>query len=537
MKTDIKASAAFYTETGIIADTPEKPAVAKYRKDIGKNTYKLYISSKYRPAGVAAQIPVYPNINDTVFMNGFQSATESREMSITGKMNGLSETLSSYLKRKYAAFSGGDYDFARYSKKPGIMHGFSYCYFRSGDKIRLFASLDESLGYTIFRFDAWACTLRVSRDIKGVKRFDDRPAISLFYAEGEENEVFDLWFKALGEREMPFAEKLVGYSTAGKEISEDSLCENLEAMKKFPVKPNVFIIDSKYCANGDWLSPDADKFPIGLKEFAQYAHERELLAGISVSPFTAEEKSDVVRLHKNWLITDCDGKYLKIKNNLYVLDFCKPEVREYIRGVLHTILFMWGYDLIKLNNLYAAALIPSEGLSRGGKMCAAMRFLRECCGGKLLYADNVPLMPAFGLADYCRISCEAVSDNMPVFMRGRIFRESASVRNAASDIVFRRTLDNRAFVNVPCPVSLDEKEFMTDRKLSDSEQNLLITLEGLFTSVHIITDDVTLYNQRKKRQIKKMCSLDGATDVKVINSSERYIAGYKLGDKSYLIKF
>ena len=126
---------------------------------------------------------------------------------------------------------------------------------------------------------------------------------------------------------------------------------------------------------------------------------------------------------------------------------------------------------------------------------------------------------------------------MPVFMRGRIFRESASVKNAASDIVFRRMLDNRAFVNAPCPVSLDEKEFMTDKKLSDSEQNLLITLEGLFTSVHIITDDVSLYNQRKKRQIKKMCSLDGATDVKVINSAERYIAGYKLGDKSYLIKF
>lgn len=536
MDITIKAAAAFYTPDGVVADTPKKSKLASYSEVIDKNTYRLRVTSDLRPAGVALKIPVELGVNDTIFMNGFQSATESRELSITGKMNGV-QSVSEFVKNKYAALMGGDYAFVPYKNKAGVTHGFSYCYFKHGSNIKLFASLDESVGYTVFKFDAWTSTLRISRDIEGIEKFNDYPAISLFYAEGSEDEVFDLWFSKMQDVEMTHAEKLIGYSTAGlSEINEDVLAQKLLDMKRFPVAPNAFIIDERYCKAGEWLKPDSQRFPIGLRDLVDDVHDCSLTAGISLSPFAVDENSSVASEHSEWLLRSSDGRYVKTKNNLFVLDFCNLEVREYIRECLHTILFMWGFDLVKLNNLYAAAMFPSGGMSRGQKMSEAMKFLRECCGGKLMFADHVPLMSAFGLADYCSVTCDAVSDNLPAYVRSRSFRESPSVKNASSDIVFRRQLDGRAFLSATCTISLDEKEKILDGNLNNAEQNLLCSLAGLFSSALITTDNVASYNQKQKRRFKKMVELGNAQNVRVKKISGKYIVGYKLDDKNYFIK-
>lgn len=171
-------------------------------------------------------------------------------------------------------------------------------------------------------------------------------------------------------------------------------------------------------------------------------------------------------------------------------------------------------------------------------MCDAMRFLRECCGGKLMYASDVPLMPAFGIADYCSISCDAVSDNMPnILYSKKFYRESASVKNASTGIVFRRMLDGRAFLNVPCELSLYDKDFFLDGNLNYAEQNVLTTLAGLFSSAIIITDDVSKYNQKQKRRLKKMCALSSATEVVVRRVPTGHVVGYRYAGKSYIIKF
>ena len=536
MDITMKVAAAFYTPDGIVADTPKKSNLAEYCEQIEKNTYKLYVTSEYKPAGVAIKVPVDFGVNDTVFMNGFQSATDSREMSVTGKMNGV-QTVSEFVKNKYAALSGGDYAFVPYKNKAGVTHGFSYCYFKHAGKIKLFASLDESVGYTIFKFDAWTSTLRISRDIEGIEKFDKFPAISLFYAEGKEEEVFELWFNAMKDIERAPAEKLVGYCTSElDELSEDSVYEKIGDMKKFPVKPNVFLVDERYCKVGDWLEPDEDGFPEGLRDIIDEAHDCSLIAGISISPFAVDERSNIAEKHCDWILRSADGRYVKTKNNLFVLDFCNPEVKEYIRECLHTILFMWGFDLVKLNNLYAAAMFPSNGMSRGQKMHSAMKFLRECCGGKLMFADHVPLMSAFGVADYCSVTCDAVTDKLPAYIRAKSFRESPSVKNAANDMVFRRHLNNRAFLSATCTLSLDEKQRFLDGNLNNAEQNLLCSLAGLFSSVIITTDNVATYNQKQKRRFRKMYALSEAKEIRVKRISGKYIVGYKFEDKNYFIK-
>lgn len=538
MNISIKAAAAFYTSGGIKADSAQNPKLAAYRAELGESTYDLYVTSKYIPAGVSVRIPVQTDINDTVFMNGFQSSTESRERGITAKMSKVS-AVTEYVHQKQSKKTGGDYDFVPYKNKPGVTHGFSYCYFRRGDKLRLFASLDESTGYTVFKYDAWNGVLKVSKDVTGVQKFDNYKAMSLFFCEGTEEEVFSAWFSRLPQSDNPPVDRLMGYSTKKLQaINEDIICERIDDMEDFPVKPNLFLIEGKYCEHGDWLRYSRRDFPIGMREIADIIREHGMLSGIALSPFTVDERSYVFKNHGEWILRMSDGRFCKTRDDRYVLNSANPEVRAYIREVLHTILFMWGYDLVKLNDLYAAGVVPTDGKSRGELMCDAMKFLRECCCGKMMFANDVPLMPAFGVADYCTVSCGAVSDNVPnVLYSKKFYRESASVKNASADIVFRRELDRRAFLSAPCEVSLYDKDFFLDGNLNSAEQNVLTTLAGLFTSVLITTDDVALYAPKQIRKFKKMCELKDATDVSIRRVPTGHVVGYRLDGKSYIIKF
>lgn len=538
MDINIKAAAAFYTSGGIKADSAQNPKLAVYRSELGENTYNLYITSKYVPAGVSVRIPVQTDINDTVFMNGFQSSTESRERGIAAKMSKMS-AVGEYVHQKQSKKTGGDYDFVPYKNKPGVTHGFSYCYFRRGDKFRLFASLDESTGYTVFKYDAWNGMLKISKDVTGVEKFNDYNAMSLFFCEGTAEEVFSAWFGMLPQSENPPVERLIGYSTKKlQSINEDIICEKIDDMEDFPLKPNLFLIEGKYCEAGDWLKYSRRDFPIGMREIADIIREHGMLSGIAISPFTVDEKSYVFRNHGEWILRMSDGRFCRTRDDRYILNSSSSEVREYIREVLHTVLFMWGYDLVKLNDLYVAGVAPTNGKSRGELMCDAMKFLRECCCGKLMYACDVPLMPAFGVADYCTVSCGAVSDNVPnVLYSKKFYRESASVKNASADIVFRRELDKRAFFSAPCEVSLYDKDFFLDGNLNSAEQNVLMTLAGLFTSVLITTDDVALYTPRQMRKFRKMCDLCNASEVNIRRVPTGHVVGYRHEGKSYIIKF
>ncbi len=539
MELKIKAVGVYYTPDGIAADTPRSPKYAEYKEKQKRNSYELTVTSAYVPAAVSVRIPVELSENETVFMNGFQSATESREYAVDEKLGSFG-LVSDYMRRLYAQMFGGDYTIVKYKNLPGNIHGFSYCYFRNGNKVRLFASLDESTGYTVFKYDAENKILKISKDIEGVKEFDNYKAISIFFAEGSEDQVFDKWFKALGASENMPAPSIIGYSTKKLDvINEDIINHKLNAVKScFPVTPNAFFIDGVYCRHGDWLTPNEKSFPVGLREISDDIKEAGMMSGLCLSPFTAEENSEIVTNHRDWILCTQDGKFVKAKRSLYVLDIANEEVRNYIREVLHTILYIWGFDIVKLDNLYTAALIPSVGRSRGEKMCAAMKFLRECCGGKLMYVDHTPLMPAFGIADYCAISCDAVSNNIPTAYSRRFCREGASVRNASADIVFRKGLNKRAFLNAPCPVSLDDKEGLFDGRLNNAEQNVLTNIEGLFTNVLIMTDSAAAYDQKKKRRFKRMCALaNDAKDVKVTKSADGFLVSYRFEGKAYVIKF
>ena len=106
------------------------------------------------PAGTikkaAAALPWEMGEDERAFFNGYQTWTYCPEYRKRDKIRGLAH-VPKFLLDKYAFDRYGDYHCADYPNRRGQFHGFSYCYFRQGERFRLIASLDERPGYTIFR--------------------------------------------------------------------------------------------------------------------------------------------------------------------------------------------------------------------------------------------------------------------------------------------------------------------------------------------------------------------------------------------------
>ena len=225
---------------------------------------------------VTASLPLGIKDDEKIFMNGYQSWTYCPEYSRRSSIRpyGL---LPRFLVRHFRLDRYGDYHFVDYDRTPGRTHGFSYCYFRHGDRYRLFASLDERPGYTIFRYDANSEVLSVERDCAGLACGGEYHAFDLFYAEGSEDEVFDAWFAAMGARPRT-AQKIAGYSSwynRYRKISRESIIQDLSGCESMLQPGDLFQIDDGWEPYvGDWLEADAAKFPAGMKKMADAIHEK-----------------------------------------------------------------------------------------------------------------------------------------------------------------------------------------------------------------------------------------------------------------------
>ena len=318
------------------------------------------------PAGtlktVRAEMPWTMEADECLFMNGYQTWTYSPELDRNGKLRGT-DHIPGFLLKKYAFDRYGDYHFVPYGHHNGQSHGFSYCYFRKGKQFRLVASLDETPGYTILRYDSGKALLTLERDCAGVEHPGGSFALfDLFFAEGSEAEVFDGWFQAMGIRPRT-EKKLAGYSSwynRYQNITEDTIREDLTGCRSLLCPGDLFQIDDGWEPKvGDWLETDAQKFPHGLKGMVQEIRASGFQAGLWLAPFVCEKDSALFLQHPDWLLK-VDGKPWCCGSNwssFYALDIDNPAVLDYLRRVFDRVLNDWGFDLVKLDFLYGAACL------------------------------------------------------------------------------------------------------------------------------------------------------------------------------------
>lgn len=487
---------------------------------------------------ITARLPLSLEPGEKIFMNGFQSWTACPEYGAKDSIRSL-RRLPGALVKRFGIDRYGDYYFADYPDKKGVTHGVSYCYFRLGERFRLFASLDETAGYSLFSYDANAGELRARRDCEGLAVGGDFHAFDLFFAEGGEDEVFDAWFAAMGVT-CRTKEKIAGYSSwynRYENISESSIREDLSGCAGVLGVGDVFQIDDGWEENvGDWLEPDREKFPHGLKFLSDEIHARSLRAGLWLAPFAASRKSRLYREHPDWLYRH-DGKpwYCGCTwGGFYALDFDHPEVRAYLKKVFARVLDEWGFDLVKLDFLYAAAPHGSASETRAGRMRRAMAFLRELCGDKLILGCGVPLMPAFGLVDYCRVGCDMTLDWDNNLVMRRTNRERPSTRLSIADTIFRRELSGRAFLSDPDVFFLRDDNI----KLTEEQKQTLATVNALFGGVYFCSDNMGRYDLEKRALYRRLLETRRAEGIRVDADTPGLVSvTYELDGVHKLVKY
>lgn len=473
--------------------------------------------------------------NEKFFVNGYQSWTTSGEMSAEDIYRGTTPLAGVTKYTKDMAITSGDYAFTRYEPRPGFFHSFTYTYLRRGDEFELFGSLSERNGYTVFYSDMEKHIFSVEKDVEGLTISEPYEMFDIVRVVGGYDKVFDKYFAAMSLPAKKRVDRLTGYTSwynYFQKIDENIILRDLKGLSRARESVNIFQIDDGYEPFvGDWLDYNGRDFPNGMKTIADAVHREGYLAGIWLAPFNVQRgKSRILKEHPDWLIRNPDGKPqlgCVAWGGAYTLDIYNSEVREHLKKVFDTVLNDWGYDMVKLDFLYSQCRTPRDNKTRGTIMCEAMDFLRECVGDKLILGCGVPLGPAFGVVDACRISCDVdLSYGGKFYNSMSINNELPSAQNAINNSMFRRHLNGRAFLNDP------DVFFLRDRNLTFTwEQKLLLAkINNLFGRVLFVSDDAGEYSEAELEVLKETFRESDAKilDVKCVGAR---------ADGNYEIKF
>lgn len=473
------------------------------------------------------------NNTDKLYINGFQTWTESREFGLDEKIQGLNK-LSYNLLCPY-----GDYTLYPHNNELGIYHSFTYTYInRNNENYILYGSLSEAMGYTIFEYNTKKNELNIIKDCSGLNIINEHKAFEVLISTGTEEEVFKNYF-ALMNINKTSVKACTGWTSwynyyTG--ITEEIVINNLNAFSKRGIKLEFFQIDDGYQnAVGDWLIVNK-KFPRGMKYIADSIKAKGYRPGLWLAPFICEKTSKLFKEHSSWLLRHENGRLVKGGFNpgwsgtFYVLDFYNEKVREYLREVFDTLLEKWGYEMLKLDFLYAVALIPRKDKTRGQIMYEAMKFVREIAGDSIILGCGVPLGSSFGLVDYCRIGSDVALKWEDRLLKGLNYRERVSTINSLTSTIGRRHLNGNVFYNDPDVFILREK----NNKLTKHQRNTLCMLNLIFGGLVFTSDNIDEYSDEEMKQYLSLFPIRDKIINRVECTKEICRVEFGIDDKKYI---
>lgn len=452
---------------------------------------------------LAIRFPLEISPEDQMMVNGYQTWTQSREFKAAEQIPPL-RLLIKPLLGPY-----GDYTIRRTPGKAGRFQSWTYAYFRRrGRPFMLAGSVDESFAYTVLQCDVPKKVFSVEKELANLQITREVVPLKLFIAEGEEKDLWDEYDSLLPHyrQKLPKCTGWTSWYNYYTKISQQILLDNLQALKQAAIPLDVFQIDDGYQeAVGDWLKPNG-KFPSGMKAVAGEIKAAGYRPGIWLAPFVCEQRSAIYREHPEWLLRNARGVPVKAGWNpgwsgwFYALDIYSPGFRDYLKRVFKTVFEDWGYEMVKLDFLYAAALVPRKDRSRGRIMTDALEFIRELVEDKWVLGCGVPLGPSFGQVDYCRIGSDVApywEDSKLAMLR---YRERVSTLNSLLSTVGRWQLNSRVFLNDPDVFILRDR----GNKLTDEQRQTLLFLNYLLGGLIFFSDDIREYTPEQLSTLRSL---------------------------------
>ncbi len=509
----------FGSSTVVSHDLENKHYSLKVEDNEGSFKVTLVPKQPMEMVDLFVEFPYSFNEGDWFFGNGYQSWTTSREYREDEIMKGCI---------KLSRISEGAKDMARktsdewivdYSEKKGEFHSHCYTYIRNGEKVKLFGSLDETKGFTYFKVKMKENRMYICKDLLGKVVSEELKVFDIVDFEGTYDEVFDNYFNLW---EVPETRKgtMSGYTSwynYFQNINEEIILRDLDGLDEYKDQVSIFQIDDGFeTFVGDWLDPNPDKFPNGMKYIADKIHDKGYKAGLWLAPFNCQKVSRMANEHPDWLIRNDNGKPMVGClgwGGAYTFDIYNEEARAYIKKVFDTVLNEWGFDMVKLDFLYSQCIKPRHGKSRGEIMHDAMVFLRECVGDKLLLGCGVPISSAIGICDACRISCD-----VDLTYKGKIYSKTLHVSNemvnarmAINNSVFRRHLNGRVWMNDPDVFFLRKDNL----KFTNEQKYLLGKVNNLCGNVLFVSDNAGDYDRKTGKLLRKFFE---KTDEKILSA-------------------
>lgn len=284
-----------------------------------------------------------------------------------------------------------------------------------------------------------------------------------------------------------------------QDISEEKIVANLEAViqqkEKLPL--TLFQIDDGFeTYPGDWFDFDPD-FPNGFTPIVSATKDAGLTPGVWLAPFIVHPKARLVKEHPDWLLRDKRGKPVNagfVWNAFtYALDLTHPEALEFCRSVIRTAVKEWGFDYLKLDFLYAAALkgvYRDTTRTRAQVLRSGLEALREAAGPEvMMLACGCPIGSALGLFEAMRISADVSGHWKPHFPPVSPLLSAEphmpSARNALNNILTRAMLHRRWWINDP-----DCLLVRADTELTLAEVQTLATAIALTGGSLLLSDDL-----------------------------------------------
>jgi len=288
---------------------------------------------------------------EQVFCNGFQSWSESRLYDKAERI----DQLKWFAKSKLAAY--GDTNYQLIDRKKGNLHSWTYGYIPMDKDCFLMGSLKENTAFTLIQYDTNTNEIHIQKDVSGLLLKHSFPILDVVILKEPEAQAFNRYFSMM-DIEKPKAPLATGWTSWYNyytNINEKILLDNLEAFTTKNQAIDIFQIDDGWQVEiGDWLNV-RPSFNGQLETVARAIH--------------AKVKAGYTPL---W------------SGDFYALDFYNNEVQTYLTQVFHFLLQKKGFDMVKLDFLYAVCLCPPAHKTRGQVMYDAMVFLRNLVGDKLI---------------------------------------------------------------------------------------------------------------------------------------------------------
>ena len=468
--------------------------------------------------------------DDTFFLNGYQSWTDTKELDLAGKERNVKKIFKP-IRNMFSLEAYGDSFIYDYNKNK--LHGYDVFYIKGEKELFSFNHNYEN-AYLIYDIDKKEKTLSLISDVDGIilkngetfKVFD----YSLFERIDEGKQAFDQEFP---KKDTP---KLFGYSSwynYYQNINEEIILRDLASLDE---RFNLVQIDDGYQEYvGDWTHINKQKFPNGLKGIVDKIHASGKKAGIWVAPFAAETKSEVFRNHPEYFLKE-NGEFVKAGCNwsgFYTYDLNNKDARNHIKENLEFLMDL-GFDFFKLDFLYASSITPYEGKTRAMVARESYKFLHEVLKDKMILGCGACISSCANIFEYLRIGPDVslIFDDK-WFMR-KLHRERISTKVTLQNTIYRSLFNYHMFLNDPDVFLLRD----TNISLSEKQKEALVLINSLFGGILMTSDDIATYNDKEKELLEESFKLFyNAKKQSFIRNNDVIIISYELYDKEYKLLY